>query len=129
MDDESFTVFTDYELQCAHWLPHVPDGHMCGDMHGHTYRVRLYVGGSEIADSQGWVLDYADVDSAFAEEVHATLDHSLLNEVPGLNNPTCELIARWMWERLQPRLPGLRRIDIGETCRAGVMYIGPRVGR
>ena len=71
----------------------------------------------------GWVVDFADVKAAF-RPLHERLDHNYLNEVEGLDNPTSENIAKWIWQRLAPKLPKLSKIVVGETCTAGCIYTG-----
>lgn len=114
-----FKVFT---LEIAHRLPNVPPGHKCARLHGHSLRVEVHVGGEADAHS-GWVMDFADIKRAFAP-LFEQLDHRYLNEVPGLENPTAEHIAQWLWERLKPVLPGLSALVVHETCTAGVRYTG-----
>ena len=116
-------IWVDVSFDSAHLLPNVPKGHKCGRLHGHTYRVRLYVGG-EVNEHTGWIVDYADIKEAW-QPVHDQLDHRYLNDLLGLDNPTCELIAAWIWGKLAWRLPGLSRIEIQETCTAGCVYTGP----
>lgn len=113
------TVYKVFWLECAHWLPNVPQEHKCRRLHGHSYRVELHVGGPMGGDT-GWIIDYADMAAAW-QPVHARLDHRLLNDVGGLENPTCENLALWIAKRVREYLPGLQRIVIGETCTAGVM--------
>ena len=105
-----------YTIEAAHRLPHVPEGHKCARLHGHSFRITLHVGG-ELDPRLGWIVDFAEIDRAF-EPVFAQLDHRYLNEVPGLDNPTSELLARWVLERV--RLPAARllAVSIGETCNA-----------
>lgn len=74
-------------------------------------------------EPQGWVMDFADI-SALYRPIHDTLDHTYLNEVPGLENPTSENIAKWIWQRLKPSLPGLRSVIVRETCTDGCVYSG-----
>ncbi len=112
-------VFIEDSFDSAHWLPNVPPGHKCGTMHGHTYRLRIEVGGV-VEEASGWVIDYADMKFAWSI-VKAELDHRCLNEIEGLDNPTCELIAEWIAARLRPGLPGLNRIELRETYRCGVV--------
>jgi 6-pyruvoyltetrahydropterin/6-carboxytetrahydropterin synthase len=88
-------------------------------MHGHTYRIRLEVTG-KVEGHSGWVIDYADLKYAWSI-VKADLDHRCLNDVSGLENSTCELIAAWIAGRLMPGLPGLSRIELRETERCGVV--------
>lgn len=116
------TVFKEFSFDSAHRLPNVPDGHKCGRLHGHTYRVRVYVRGLA-NEPTGWVIDYADIASAWAP-LHEQLDHRYLNDVPGLENSTSENLARWIWLRLCDRLPGLSKVLVRETCTAGCEYAG-----
>jgi 6-pyruvoyltetrahydropterin/6-carboxytetrahydropterin synthase len=117
-------VFKDFSFDSAHLLPNVPDGHKCGRLHGHTYRVTVYVAGA-VGEHTGWVVDYADIAAAWAP-LHEQLDHRYLNDVPGLENSTSENIARWIWERLRTALPGLSKVYVRETCTAGCIYTGER---
>lgn len=116
-------VFKDFTFEAAHRLPNVPADHKCARLHGHSFRARVTVEGPVGAES-GWVVDFADIAEA-CEPLRAQLDHHYLNEIEGLENPTSEVIARWLWERLQPRLPGLVSVTVQETCTAGVEYRGP----
>ena len=84
--------------------------------------MRIYVTG-EVGETSGWIMDFADLGRAF-EPIFEQLDHNYLNEVSGLENPTSENLARWIWERLQPRLPGLTKVQVKETCTAGCVYEG-----
>ncbi|MCU1351086.1 MAG: 6-carboxytetrahydropterin synthase [Acidimicrobiales bacterium] len=115
-------VFKELQFEAAHRLPNVPEGHKCARLHGHSFRVEVHVEGPVGAES-GWVMDFADLATAFAP-IHDQLDHRYLNEVPGLENPTSEVLARWIWDRLQPTLPGLSRIVVRETCTSGCTYRG-----
>lgn len=115
-------IFKEFSFEAAHFLPHVPEGHKCGRLHGHSFRVEVHVRGPVAAPS-GWVMDFADVKDAF-RPLRAQLDHHLLNEVEGLENPTSENVARWLWRRLRPSLPGLCRVVVRETCTAGCAYGG-----
>lgn len=112
----------DYTLASARWLPGVAEGHPCGRMHGHTFHVRLVVRGPVHADT-GWVLDFADLQRAW-DPVRNMLDHRVLNEVAGLDNPTSEHLAIWIWNALLPELPGLCAVEIGETGGFRVAYRG-----
>ncbi len=115
-------IFKAFTLECAHRLPNVPAGHKCARLHGHSFRVELHVSGP--VDPQfGWVMDFADVKQAFAP-LYERLDHHYLNDVPGLENPTSEHLARWIWRELRPRLPLLSRVVVHETCTSGASYCG-----
>jgi len=118
----SCTLTKSYRFEAAHFLPHVPPGHQCRRLHGHSYTVEVAVGG-DIDRAKGWVMDYGDM-SREVKEVIRPLDHNLLNAVPGLENPTSEILAAWIWERLAPRLPGLDRVSILETCTSRCDYRG-----
>lgn len=114
-----FKVFT---IEAAHRLPNVPPEHKCGRLHGHSFGVEVHVRG-DIEPDSGWVLDFADVKTAF-QPLFDQLDHHYLNEVESLANPTSENLARWIWERLQPRLPELHTVIVKETCTSGCVYRG-----
>ncbi|HKV42777.1 MAG TPA: 6-carboxytetrahydropterin synthase QueD [Blastocatellia bacterium] len=111
----------EFGFEAAHRLPHVPPGHKCARLHGHSFRCEVAVRG-EVQPDTGWFIDYADIADA-TEPVRKRLDHYYLNEVEGLENPTSELLAAWIWERLQG-LPGLHRVSIRETCTARCDYYG-----
>jgi 6-pyruvoyltetrahydropterin/6-carboxytetrahydropterin synthase len=118
-------IFKTFTLEAAHRLPNVPEGHKCARLHGHSFRVELHVRG-EVDAHAGWVMDFADVKRAFAP-LYEQLDHHYLNEIEGLENPTSEHLARWIWQRLQPALPQLARVVVHETCTSGAAYAGPGV--
>ncbi|MCE2509659.1 MAG: 6-carboxytetrahydropterin synthase QueD [Alphaproteobacteria bacterium] len=115
-------IYKCFTFEAAHRLPNVPAGHKCERLHGHSFRVELRVAG-ETDGTSGWVMDFADVEKAFVP-VLAILDHHYLNDIEGLENPTSEVIARWIWERLKPELPGLSQVILRETCTAGAVYRG-----
>jgi 6-pyruvoyltetrahydropterin/6-carboxytetrahydropterin synthase len=115
-------IFKDFTFEAAHRLPNVPEGHKCARLHGHSYRVVVHVEGP-IGDESGWVCDFADISAAVAP-VRDLVDHRYLNEVDGLENPTSEVLARWLWVRLADALPGLSQITVHETCTSGCTYRG-----
>lgn len=115
-------IFKTFVIEAAHRLPHVPEGHKCQRLHGHSFRILVYVDG-RVDEHTGWVMDFADVATAF-QPIFEQLDHRYLNEIEGLENPTSENLARWIWSRLVPRLPGLGKIVVKETCTAGCVYVG-----
>jgi 6-pyruvoyltetrahydropterin/6-carboxytetrahydropterin synthase len=120
-------IYKEFTFEAAHRLPNVPEGHKCARLHGHSFRVRLTVDGPLDA-TLGWVLDFADLKAAW-RPLHDALDHRYLNDVPGLENPTSERVAEWLWERLAPSLPGLASVEVRETCTAGCVYRGPAGAR
>lgn len=107
-----------FRFEAAHRLPAVPPQHRCFALHGHSYRVELQLEGP-VDPETGWVIDFFEIESAFAP-VLAMLDHHYLNEVIGLENPTAENIATWIWHRMRPALPLLTAVAVHETadCRA-----------
>lgn len=117
-------IFKEFTFEAAHRLPFVPEGHKCHRLHGHSYRVEIHVTG-KVDPATGWFMDFGDLKTAF-KPLLAQLDHYYLNEVPGLENPTSENLARWIWERLVLTLPGLCRIVVRETCASGCAYEGSR---
>lgn len=115
-------IFKSFTLECAHRLPNVPAEHKCARVHGHSFRVEVHVAGP-VHPQLGWVLDFAEVKRAF-EPLFERLDHRYLNDVPGLENPTSEHLARWIWRELKPALPQLARVVVHETCTSGATYAG-----
>ena len=115
-------IFREFTFEAAHRLPHVPEGHKCRRLHGHSFRVELHVEGP-VGTESGWVLDFADIKAAF-QPFYDQLDHQYLNEIEGLSNPTSENLARWIWDRVRPVLPGLVLVVVRETCTAGCIYAG-----
>ncbi len=116
-------VFKKFQFEAAHKLPNVPPEHKCARLHGHSFTAEIHVSGP-VGDTSGWVMDFADLKAAY-DPLYRILDHNYLNEIEGLENPTSENIARWLWERLQPTLPHLCKIVVQETCNAGCIYRGP----
>ncbi len=120
---QEMEIFKEIHVEAAHRLPNVPPGHKCARLHGHSFRIAVHVSGA-IDPKLGWVQDFADIKQAL-QPVHDALDHRYLNDVPGLENPTSENLAVWIWTRLKPALPNLSRIVIHETCTSGCEYRGP----
>jgi len=115
-------IFKAFTLESAHRLPNVPEGHKCARVHGHSFRIEIHVHGPVDA-RLGWVMDFADVKGAF-DPLYRQLDHHYLNDVPGLDNPTSENLAIWIWQRLKPALPQLSAVVVHETCTSGARYTG-----
>jgi 6-pyruvoyltetrahydropterin/6-carboxytetrahydropterin synthase len=109
-------------FEAAHRLPHVPAGHKCERLHGHSFRVEIVVEGP-VDEKTGWFIDYGEIDDAWAP-LYERLDHHYLNEVKGLENPTSEVLSRWLWEHLVAKLPSLSLIVVHETCNASCEYDG-----
>jgi len=114
-----FRVFT---IEAAHRLPNVPPGHKCARLHGHSFRIELHLRGA-VDTHTGWVMDFADVKTAF-QPIYDRLDHHYLNDIAGLENPTSENLARWLWRETKSVLPSLAKIVVHETCTSGCVYEG-----
>jgi 6-pyruvoyltetrahydropterin/6-carboxytetrahydropterin synthase len=117
---ENMEIFKIFTIEAAHRLPNVPPGHKCARLHGHSFRIEIHVQGPVGAET-GWVMDFADLKTAF-QPLYDQLDHHYLNEIEGLDNPTSENLARWIWQRLRPHLPNLSKILVHETCTSGCLY-------
>ena len=112
----------EFRFEAAHSLPNVPEGHKCRRMHGHSFRGEVFIRG-EVDEKVGWLIDYAEIQKVLRPIVDR-LDHYLLNEIPGLENPTSEQIAAWLWREIEPKLPMLHSITIEETCTSRCNYYG-----
>jgi 6-pyruvoyltetrahydropterin/6-carboxytetrahydropterin synthase len=119
VDVELSKTFT---FEAAHRLPNVPADHKCRRLHGHSFKIEIVVRGP-VDPETGWLMDFAQIREAF-EPLHRRLDHYYLNEIEGLENPTSENLARWIWERLAPNLPYLHRVSVAETCTSACHYYG-----
>ena len=115
-------IFKEFSFEAAHRLPNVPEGHKCARLHGHSFQVRITLRGEPEAHS-GWLMDFADIKKAIAP-IHDRLDHHYLNEIEGLENPTSERLARWIWAEVVASLPGLAAVEVRETCTTGCVYRG-----
>ena len=117
-------IYKDFTFEAAHFLPSAPPGHPNARVHGHSFRVRVAVEGEPDPET-GVVLHFADMEAAL-DDARAALDHGLLNDVEGLDAPTLEHLATWLWERLHNKLPGLAEVAVSrDTCREGCVYTGP----
>ncbi len=112
----------EFRIEAAHRLPNVPEGHKCARLHGHGFRIGVRVCGA-VGSETGWVLDFADIEDAFRPLFEA-LDHRYLNEIPGLENPTSENLASWVFGSLHETLPGLTEVSVEETCQTRCVYRG-----
>ena len=111
-----------FQFEAAHSLPNLPPNHKCYRLHGHSFKVELTVAG-ECDQQLGWLVDYADISTAF-QPTWEKLDHHHLNEIEGLENPTSEIIACWIWNEVQPKVPLLTSVEVSETCNASCIYRG-----
>jgi 6-pyruvoyltetrahydropterin/6-carboxytetrahydropterin synthase len=115
-------IFKEFTFEAAHRLPHVPEGHKCGRLHGHSFRVALHVSGP-VEPESGWLMDFGELKERF-QPLYSRLDHNYLNEIEGLENPTSENIARWIWDQFKPIVPQLSQVVVNETCTSGAIYRG-----
>ena len=115
-------IFKEFNFDSAHRLTGVPDGHKCARLHGHTYHLKLVIGGN-VDPVTGWIMDFGDIKKVF-NPILDQLDHHYLNDIPGLENPTSENLVKWLWSKTKPVLPLLTRIELKETCTSGCVYSG-----
>jgi 6-pyruvoyltetrahydropterin/6-carboxytetrahydropterin synthase len=113
-------IFREFTFEAAHRLPNVPEGHKCARLHGHSYRVVIHVEGP-VSEPAGWVVDFGKIKDALEYPLRM-LDHHTLNYVGGLENPTAEHLAQWLWDALPLR--GLSAVTVWETAHAGCTYRG-----
>lgn len=108
----------EFRFEAAHYLPNVHENHQCHKIHGHSYLVTLRVEGN-IDERLGWIMDLNELSEHFSPLLKI-LDHSLLNEVEGLENPTGENVAVWILTRLQASLPQLSSVTVKATNRIAI---------
>ena len=120
---EEFELRSVFSFEAAHYLPAVAVDHRCRNVHGHSYSVEVRVGGP-LVEPFGWILDLGDIEDR-CDAVRRQLDHRLLNEVPGLENPTSEILARWIWHELKNSLAGMSAVVVRETAHSRCVYRGP----
>ena len=120
--NSTMEIYKSFQIEAAHWLPNVPEGHKCRRLHGHSFRIEIHVSGPVDAH-YGWVADFGDIKAAF-KQIEDQIDHRCLNEIAGLENPTSENLARWLWQALKEPLPLLSSIVVEETCTSGCIYRG-----
>jgi 6-pyruvoyltetrahydropterin/6-carboxytetrahydropterin synthase len=113
----------EFRFEAAHRLPRVPADHQCARMHGHSFKIDVSMSGP-LDEHMGWLVDFDQVRAAVEPVLKHQLDHRTLNDVPGLENPTSEMLCVWLWKRLAPLLPGLSAITVHETCTARCTYRG-----
>ena len=111
-----------FRFEAAHHLPTFPDGHKCRRLHGHSFRFDVVVEG-DVEPAKGYLIDYGDIKKA-AEPLVKKLDHYNLNDIEGLQNPTSEVLSKWIYDRLKPDLPLLTAIVVHETCTSSCEYQG-----
>lgn len=116
------TMTKDFTFEAAQTLPSAPEGHKCRLMHGHSFKVEISVTG-EVDPHIGWIYDHAKITGAMKPLIDR-LDHSYLNDIEGMENPTIENMAAWFWRKIEAQLPGLSEIVIYETPTARCSFRG-----
>ena len=119
---DAMIIYKQFTFDSAHFLPNVPDGHKCRAVHGHTYNFTVFLE-DDLMEKLGWVVDYTDLKNAI-QPIIKIIDHQLLNNIPGLENPTSEILVIWLWNKIKPLLTSLKRIELKETASSGVIYEG-----
>ena len=115
-------LIREQRFEAAHRLPKVPQGHKCARLHGHSFKVELVVSGP-VNPETGWFIDYGEIDALW-QPLHEQLDHNYLNDIAGLENPTSENLAKWIWDGMKTPLPSLAQVTVFETCDARCEYEG-----
>jgi len=120
--ETNMEIYKEFRFEAAHFLPKVPEGHPCKNIHGHSYRVKLHIKGA-LNPEIGWIMDFTTIKEIFAP-ILTQLDHALLNNIEGLSNPTCEHLAIWIWNQVKPNLSILSKVEVQETASSGCIYEG-----
>tara|TARA_B110000444_G_C18805268_1_gene579594 strand:- start:377 stop:733 length:357 start_codon:yes stop_codon:yes gene_type:complete len=115
-------IYKIFNIESARSLPNLPDSHPCKNIHGHSFKIKIIVSG-KINKSTGMVIDFDEIDKLF-NPIHSLIDHKYLNNIEGLENPSSENLAIWIWEKLKPKLPTITQIEIKETDKTGCIYKG-----
>ena len=115
-------LFKEFTFEAAHRLPNLPAEHKCSRLHGHSFNVKIHVEG-EVDPTLGWVIDFGDIKKAM-KPIIDRLDHYYLNEIDGLENPTSENLAMWIWDQVKVELPLVSAVEVRETCTSGCVYRG-----
>ena len=115
-------IFKDFQFEAAHYLPYAPEKHKCRRLHGHSFFVRLTME-DYINEKNGWIVDFSEIQLLF-QPIYDQLDHNFLNKIPGLENPTSEILSKWIWNHLKPKLSILISVLVKETCTSGSIYKG-----
>jgi 6-pyruvoyltetrahydropterin/6-carboxytetrahydropterin synthase len=116
-------IFKEFTFESAHRLPFVPEGHKCGRLHGHSFKVAIHLSG-DIDPATGWIRDFSEIKAIF-KPLYEQLDHNYLNDIPGLENPTSEVLAKWIWNAAEAAAcRNSAPIRIHETCTSGCIYRG-----
>lgn len=117
----NFRLKHQFRLESARFLPKLPQGHPCRQVHGHSFLVTLHLKSQDLHPELEWMIDFNDL-KKLADPLMKSLDHKLLNEVPGLTNPTSENLAEFIFKKLKPTVAFLERVSIQETPETECSY-------
>ncbi|MEM8616708.1 MAG: 6-carboxytetrahydropterin synthase [Pseudomonadota bacterium] len=114
-----FEITKAVTFEAAHFMAGKPEGHPYRNVHGHSFRLEATVSGTVEVGAE-WVQDFADL-AMILQCTAEKLDHTLLNEIEGLEVPTLERICLWAANDLRPHLPGLKQVvlarpSLDERC-------------
>ena len=116
-------VFRTFRFHAARHLPKLEDGHICKEIHGHTFNFSVHVR-NNIDPSTGFVIDFFEIDKIINSKVIPFIDHKLLNDISDLANPTSEFLCIWIWNKLKNEISGLSKIVLSEDNGTGIIYSG-----
>ncbi len=119
----NFELKQHFQIESARFLPNLEKTHPCANMHGHSFKIILSIVGP-LDPKIGWVMDYHEITKVMTP-ILALLDHKVLNTVPGLENPTSEMLAKWLYEKAKLQIPQLKSVNISETPNTECVYSGP----
>lgn len=111
-----------FQIESARFLPHLASDHPCSRLHGHSFKIILSITGPVIPPKQ-WVMDYHEI-NLIVLPILKLIDHRVLNEVEGLENPTSEVLARWIYDKVKEKIPLLTSVNISETPTTECIYSG-----
>ena len=120
-------VYKKFNIESARSLPNVPESHPCYQLHGHSFKIIISIIG-QIDKNTGFVIDFQEIENAF-NPIKKILDHSFLNKIEGLSNPTSENICIWIWDKIESSIPNICEIEIKETDSTGCIYRGIKNGK
>tara|TARA_B110000196_G_scaffold54849_1_gene45390 strand:- start:76 stop:447 length:372 start_codon:yes stop_codon:yes gene_type:complete len=120
-------VYKKFNIESARSLPNVSESHPCYQLHGHSFKIIITVKG-QMDKHTGFVTDFQEIENAF-NPIKKILDHSFLNKIEGLSNPTSENICIWIWDKIESSIPNICEIEIKETDSTGCIYRGRKNGK
>ena len=120
-------VYKKFNIESARSLPNVSESHPCYQLHGHSFKIIITVKG-QMDKHTGFVTDFQEIENVF-NPIKKILDHSFLNKIEGLSNPTSENICIWIWDKIESSIPNICEIEIKETDSTGCIYRGRKNGK